>query len=49
MVAFKVISTDIKHFQSSQFSQKYFRNSWHFDVFVIISRHTPMLEGSEAV
>ena len=48
-VASKFISTDKNHFQSWEYSEKYCRNWCHFDVFIIISRHTAWLEDSEAV
>ena len=49
MVASKFISTDKKHFQSWQYSEKYCRNLCHSDDFIIISRHTAWLEDSEAI
>ena len=49
MVASRVISMDKKHIWSWQYSQKYCHNLCHFDVFIIIFRHTAWLENSEAV
>ena len=49
IMASKFISTDEKHFQCWQYSEKYCHNWCHFDVFIIISRHTAWLEDSEAV
>ena len=48
MVASKFISSGKKNFQSWQNSEKYCRNLCHFDVFIIISRHTAWLEDLEA-
>ena len=45
----KDISKDKKHFWTWQYSQKYCHNWCHFDVFIIIFRHTAWLEDSGAV
>ena len=49
MVYSRFILTGKKHFPSWEYSEKYWHNLCHFDVFIIMSRHAAWLEDSEAV